>query len=129
MIRLSTAHNKQSGGSIWVYSEPGQGSTFKIYLPRVEEELDSLQLRSDIDSLRRGSETVLLAEDEASLRSLAVHLLRRQGYTVWEAANGVEALRIAQEHAGERIHLLFTDVVMPLMGSKSLKDSNHKARP
>jgi PAS domain S-box-containing protein len=124
-LGLSTVYGivKQSGGNIWVYSEPGQGATFKIYLPRVEEELDGVvQLRRDACSFPKGSETILLVEDEASVRDLAFRLLNQQGYTVWEAANGEEALQIVHEHAGETIHLLLTDVVMPQMGGKDLAE-------
>jgi two-component system cell cycle sensor histidine kinase/response regulator CckA len=124
-LGLSTIYGtvKQSGGNIWVYSEPGQGATFKIYLPRVEEELDGvMQLHHDADSYPKGSETILLVEDEAPVRDLAVRLLNQQGYTVWEAANGKEALRIVHEHAGEKIHLLLTDVVMPQVGGKVLAE-------
>jgi PAS domain S-box-containing protein len=130
-LGLSTVYGivKQSGGNIWVYSEPGHGTTFKIYLPRVDEELDILQRRQETDSLPRGSETVLLVEDEQSVRSLACRILRRQGYTLLEASNGEEALRVAQKHAGEKIHLLFTDVVMPHLGGKELSDQLKLLRP
>jgi two-component system cell cycle sensor histidine kinase/response regulator CckA len=124
-LGLSTVYGivKQSGGNIWVYSEPGQGATFKIYLPRVEEELDgAVQPPRDAYSFPKGSETILLVEDEASVRDLAVRLLKQQGYTVWEAANGEEALRVAHEHAEETIHLLLTDVVMPQVGGKDLAE-------
>jgi PAS domain S-box-containing protein len=130
-LGLSTVYGiiKQSGGNIWVYSELGQGTTFKIYLPRVEEELDLLQLREDSDSLPKGGETLLFVEDEASVRDLAVHFLRRQGYTAWVAADGAEALRIAQEHAEEKIHLLVTDIVMPRIGGKDLAERLRNLRP
>ncbi len=130
-LGLSTVYGivKQSGGNIWVYSEPGQGATFKIYLPRVEEELDDVKLQRNVHLLPRGSETILLVEDEASVRDLAVRLLKQQGYTVWEAANGEEALRIVHEHAGERIHLLLTDVVMPQVGGKDLAERLKSSMP
>ena len=120
---------KQIGGNIWVYSEPGHGTTFKIYLPRVEEQLDTFHALDEIDSSPRGGETVLLVEDDPSVRDLALRLLRQQGYTVLEAANGVEALHVAQEHGGEKIHLLLTDVVMPQMGGKELADQLKIFRP
>jgi PAS domain S-box-containing protein len=93
-LGLSTVYGivKQSGGNIWIYSEPGQGTTFKIYLPRVEEESDPLQRRGDGASLREGTEVVLLVEDEASVRDLVARFLRRQGYTVLEAADGETSL-------------------------------------
>jgi len=130
-LGLSTVYGivNQSGGTIWVDTEPGHGTTFKIYLPRVEEELDILQMRVETDTLPRGSETVLLVEDDQSVRSLAYHILHRQGYTILEEANGEKALRLAQEHAGEKIHLLFTDVVMPHMNGKELADQLKLLRP
>jgi len=120
---------KQIGGNIWVYSEPGHGTTFKIYLPRVEEQLDTFHALDETDYLPRGSETVLLVEDEQEVRLLAHRLLSQQGYRVLEAANGVEALHVAQEHGGEKIHLLLTDVVMPQMGGKELADQLNIFRP
>jgi two-component system cell cycle sensor histidine kinase/response regulator CckA len=129
-LGLSTVYGivKQSEGDVWVYSEPGQGTTFKIYLPRVEEEASTLPHGDDKDSLPRGRETVLLVEDELSVRGLAVQVLRENGYNLLEAANGIEALRMAQEYAGE-IHLLLTDVVMPQMGGKELADRLKPLRP
>jgi PAS domain S-box-containing protein len=120
---------KQSSGNIWVYSEPGHGTTIKIYLPRVEEDLDTLHGRDKTDFLPRGRETVLLVEDEPSVRDLAHRLLNQQGYKVLEAANGEEALRVVQEHNGEEIHLLLTDVVMPQMGGKELAEKLETLRP
>ena len=130
-LGLSTVYGivKQSGGNIWVYSEPGHGTTFKIYLPMVEEELDTLHGRDEADSSPMGSETVLLVEDEPLVRDLAHRILSQQGYKVLEAANGEEALCVAREHAGEKIHLLFTDVVMPQMGGKDLADQLKILRP
>jgi len=112
---------KQSGGHIWVYSEPGQGSTFKIYLPRIEKLVSPVPRQDKSGDLPRGTETVLLVEDEASVRELGARTLRELGYNVIEAANGEEALYLAREHGGE-IHLLFTDVVMPKMGGRVLAD-------
>jgi PAS domain S-box-containing protein len=120
---------KQIGGNIWVYSEPGHGTTFKIYLPRVEEQLDTFHALDETDYSPRGSETVLLVEDEQEVRLLAHRLLSQQGYRVLEATNGVEALHVAQEHGGEKIHLLLTDVVMPQMGGKELADQLKIFRP
>jgi CheY-like chemotaxis protein len=99
-LGLSTIYGivKQSGGSIWVYSEPGRGTTFKIYLPRVEEETDALPVQDDTDHLPKGNETVLLVEDDLSLRALAARVLRYQGYKVLEATNGNEAIGIAREN-------------------------------
>jgi signal transduction histidine kinase/ActR/RegA family two-component response regulator len=130
-LGLSTVHGivTQSGGKIWVYSDPGHGTTFKIYFPTIEGELDTLNGKNETDSSPRGSETVLLVEDEPSVRDLANRLLKQQGYRVLEAANGEEALRLAQETAGERIHLLLTDVVLPQMSGKELADQLKTFRP
>ncbi|HUL38523.1 MAG TPA: PAS domain S-box protein [Thermodesulfobacteriota bacterium] len=130
-LGLSTVYGivKQSGGNIWVYSELGHGTTFKIYLPIVGEDLETLSGRDEAESLPRGSETVLLVEDELSVRELAQRLLRQQGYNVLEADNGKEALGIAQETYGGTIHLLLTDVVMPEMGGKKLADQLKIIRP
>jgi PAS domain S-box-containing protein len=121
-LGLSTIYGivKQSGGNIWVYSEPGRGTTFKIYLPRVEDETDALPVQDNADHLPKGNETVLLVEDDLSLRALAARVLRYQGYKVLEATNGNEAIGIARENGQERIHLLLTDVVMPYMGGREL---------
>ena len=111
----------QSGGAIRVDSEPGQGAVFTIDLPRVDAPAD---LRGDPGipaAAPHGSETVLLVEDEPEVRGLARDILHQQGYTVLEAADGDEALRIGREHGGP-IHLLVTDVVMPQMGGRELAD-------
>jgi PAS domain S-box-containing protein len=123
-LGLSTVYGivKQSNGNIWIYSEPGHGTTFKIYLPRVEEELDTIFKQEETDSLVKGTETVLLVEDDPLVRDLVHRLLIQQGYTVLEAFNGEEALQLAQEHTGEKIHLLLTDVVMPQMGGRTLAE-------
>jgi PAS domain S-box-containing protein len=111
-LGLSTAYGivKQSGGYIWVYSEPGRGTTFKVYLPRVDEEVGPAQPVTDLGVLT-GTETVLLVEDDEILRPLTRELLRRWGYTVLDAADAAEAETIARGHRG--IDLLLTDVVMP----------------
>jgi two-component system cell cycle sensor histidine kinase/response regulator CckA len=121
-LGLSTVYGivKQSGGNIWVYSEPDKGTAFKIYLPRVEEEIDVLSSQEEVLDLPKGNETVLLVEDDISVRDLAARFLLGQGYKVLEATNGNEAIQIAQEHLKEKIHLLLTDMVMPQMGGKEL---------
>jgi len=111
---------KQSNGNIWVYSEPGRGTTFKINLPRTEEELDTFRKRVETDFLPGGSETVLLVEDDELVRDLANRLLKQLGYRVLVAVNGEDALHVAREHDGEKIHLLLADIVMPQMGGKEL---------
>ena len=123
-LGLSTCYGMavQGGGHIAVESEPGRGTTFKVYLPRVDAPPDPLSGRDDTGSLPIGEETVLLAEDEPLVREVAAHVLREQGYTVLEAANGHEALGIAQKADATTIDLLLTDVVMPLMGGRQLAD-------
>jgi len=120
-LGLSTVYGivKQSGGYIWVYSEPGCGTTFKIYLPRVEAEAEPLAPRSEPPVSLRGSETVLLVEDEDAVRNLTRKVLEAHGYAVLPAAGGQEALRLASEYDGP-IHLLLTDVVMPNMSGRDL---------
>ena len=112
---------KQHQGHIWVYSEPGLGSTFKIYLPRVEEELATLSRADEAATLPRGSETVLVVEDEPAVRGVAVRVLSGLGYRVLEASHGAEALQVAAT-CGQAIHLLLTDVVMPEMNGKALSE-------
>jgi CheY-like chemotaxis protein len=130
-LGLSMVHGivTQSGGKIWVYSEPGHGTTFKIYFPTIEGELETLNVKKETDSSPRGSETVLLVEDEPSVRDLANRLLKQQGYTVLDAAHGEEALHLAQDTAGKGIHLLLTDVVLPHMSGKELADQLKTFRP
>ncbi len=115
-LGLSTVYGvvKQSGGFIWVYSELGQGSVFKIYLPRIDTPEQRIQPLEPAPEFIRATETVLLVEDEPSVRKLTRSLLEQGGYTVLEADNGEHAVDIAQKHRGP-IHLLLTDVVMPRM--------------
>jgi two-component system, cell cycle sensor histidine kinase and response regulator CckA len=103
---------KQSGGYIWVCSEPGNGTTFKIYLPSVKESVEKVGPQDVPAKSLKGSETILLVEDEESLRSLICSLLVHSGYTVLDTNSGVQALKIAHEHRGG-IHLLLTDMVLP----------------
>ena len=109
----------QSGGHIRVYSELGQGTVFKIYLPRVDEEAQQIARQHAEERSYRGSETVLLVEDEESLRSLTRQFLEQNGYQVIEAAHGSHALEVVQSHRGP-IHLLLSDVVMPGMSGPAL---------
>jgi PAS domain S-box-containing protein len=124
-LGLSTVYGivKQSSGYALVYSELGHGTTFKIYLPRSEEEADIRPRPEVIGSVPRGDETVLLVENEPLVRGLASRVLREQGYKLLEAANGFEAMRVAQMHAEEQIHLLLTDVLMPGMNGRELAES------
>ncbi len=113
-LGLATVYGivKQSGGSIWAYSEPGRGATFKIYLPRFEESAGAQVVVAPPAKSVGGSETILLVEDDEAVRSLAGDVLQRHGYTVLEARHGAEALVISERHAGP-IALMLTDVVMP----------------
>jgi len=123
-LGLSTCYGiiKQSGGHISVYSELGRGTTFKIYLPQAEAQAKIPVQRIDSPDLPRGTETVLLVEDDPALREMAAALLKRLGYTVFTAANGVEALSLKNESGTGHIDLLFTDVVMPHMSGRELAD-------
>jgi two-component system cell cycle sensor histidine kinase/response regulator CckA len=105
---------KQSGGYVWVYSEPRKGATFTIYLPRVDEPAESLLHPKDDVTLARGSETILLVEDDDALRELIAGLLRNDGYKVLEEKDGPVAITAAKDY-GDVIHLLLTDVIMPGM--------------
>jgi PAS domain S-box-containing protein len=122
-LGLSTCYGivKQSGGHIAAYSEVGRGTTFRIYLPQTEQKVKA-PARAASPGLPRGTETILLVEDDPALREMAGTLLRRQGYTVWAAANGIEALGIKQKQGVGHIDLLLTDIVMPHMGGKELAD-------
>jgi signal transduction histidine kinase/ActR/RegA family two-component response regulator len=129
-LGLATVHGvvKQSGGNIWIYSEPGRGTTFKIYLPRVEEAVEAALPDSGPVELAQGHETILLVEDEDGVRTLARDVLRAQGYAVLEAHDGREALRLSAHHPGA-IHLLLTDVVMPFMSGRELAGRLAPSRP
>jgi len=120
-LGLATVYGvvKQSGGYIWAYSEPGHGSVFKIYLPRVDQAALKIRASGESVQLLRGTETVLLVEDEQSLRALTRDLLERSDYKVLEASSGDHALEVAERHGGP-IHLLLTDVVMPGMNGAAL---------
>jgi two-component system cell cycle sensor histidine kinase/response regulator CckA len=116
---------KQCGGSIDVQSEPGKGSTFKIYFPRVEQPADAVDMFKKTvvtKSPARGTETILLVEDEPSVRHLACSILEAQGYNVLRANNGQEGLRVARECKGTPIRLVITDVIMPLMNGKVMAE-------
>jgi two-component system cell cycle sensor histidine kinase/response regulator CckA len=122
-LGLSTVYGivKQSGGNVWIYSELGRGTTFKVYLPQVESETRELGEKIVEVAPRGGSETILLVEDEEVVRGLARRILEQAGYSVVEASKGDEALRFCAEHPAE-VDLLLTDVVMPEMSGKELAD-------
>jgi PAS domain S-box-containing protein len=119
---------KQSGGFIWVYSEPGSGTTFKIYLPLSSDGSEAASEPKILSAPPRGDEIVILAEDSAAVRSTARQILERAGYTVLEAPNGKTALEIARKKSND-IHLLITDVVMPEMSGRQLTERFAAIRP
>jgi DNA-binding NtrC family response regulator len=118
---------KQNEGTVRVYSELGQGTTFKLYFPRVHAEPDPVRPPKD-DALPEGKETIVVVEDEDAVRALAVRVLERQGYGVLAFANGEEAV-MAVEESTRPIHLLLTDVIMPGMNGKILADKVRILRP
>jgi CheY-like chemotaxis protein len=119
-LGLATVYGvvKQSGGYVWVYSEVGKGTSFKIYLPRVDQIEEEMPPAISSEA-PRGAGTILLAEDEQEVREVAKQFLESGGYTVLEARDGLEAVRIAEQHDGI-IHLLVTDMVMPGMTGREL---------
>ena len=119
---------KQNTGHINVHSELGSGTTFKIYFPQVQSAIEPLRVRNRPTEVAGGNETVLLVEDEPVVRELAVATLREKGYTVVEAGNGEEGLRLARQHDG-KIDLVLTDVVMPVMGGKEMADALRTSHP
>jgi signal transduction histidine kinase/ActR/RegA family two-component response regulator len=131
-LGLSTVYGiaRQSGGAIWVYSEPGHGATFKLYLPRVEagEEVEGASEPPPEAATARASETVLVVEDEEAVRGLARRILADGGYEVLEAADGAAAIELCERHDSE-IHLVLTDMVMPGMGGLELADRLLARRP
>ena len=128
-LGLSTVYGivKQSGGSIWVYSKLGRGTTFKIYLPRVQEVARQGQAARPA-TMVTGTETILVVEDDGALRDLARRILRTAGYTVLTASNGGEALLLLEGHDGP-VHLMLTDVVMPGMSGRDLAARLADIRP
>ncbi|MGE0453208.1 MAG: PAS domain S-box protein [Vicinamibacteria bacterium] len=129
-LGLATVYGvvKQSGGYIWVYSEPGRGTTFKVYLPRVDAAAEIPEAQRAQTSAPGGSETILVVEDDSSLRELARECLERDGYAVLDAPSAFAALELARLHPA-RIHLLLTDVVLPGMNGRALADQLAKLFP
>jgi len=129
-LGLATVYGivKQSGGHICVYSELGQGTAFKIYLPRVDPAADPVEPGGLLAHVAQGRETILLVEDEEAVRELARDILEANGYAVLEARHGDEALAICERHS-EPIHLMLTDVVMPGMNGRELAERLARLRP
>jgi two-component system cell cycle sensor histidine kinase/response regulator CckA len=129
-LGLATVYGivKQSGGHIWVYSEPDKGTTFKVYFPQIEEQVSLLEAPVQSTLLPQGTETILLAEDDLQVREFASRVLRGLGYKVLEASNGNEALAVAKQTIAD-IDILLTDVVMPQIGGKHLSEQLKLARP
>ncbi|MFZ0957875.1 MAG: PAS domain S-box protein [Candidatus Sulfotelmatobacter sp.] len=129
-LGLSTVYGvvKASGGYVWVYSELGQGTTFKIYLPRVDQPAQPLSAENRPSGIQRGTETILLVEDDPQLNQLASSVLAHCGYKVLAAANPEEGLAVCRTHPHE-IHLLVTDVVMPKMNGRQLAEQVARIRP
>jgi PAS domain S-box-containing protein len=129
-LGLSTVYGivKQSGGSVWVYSEVGQGTTFKVYFPCVAGKVEKLKADRRAPELLAGDETVLLVEDETMVREMATEILEECGYAVLQAKDGAEALLLAHQHKAQ-IHLMLTDVVMPRMSGRELAEELTPLRP
>ena len=129
-LGLSTVYGivKQSGGNIWVYSELGHGTVFKIYLPEVDEPADGMGERSKGEEVPGGKETILLVEDEAAVLELTAQMLKNRGYRVLEAQNGADAILGCKGYRG-LIDLMVTDVVMPGMSGRELAGHLASVRP
>ena len=129
-LGLATVYGvvKQSGGFIWLISAPGKGTTFEIYLPQATGIAAKSETEERLSAVPRGTETILVVEDEAGVRELACQFLRDKGYTVLEAQDGVEALDLARQHPGT-IHLLLSDMVMPKMNGSELAARLKAMRP
>jgi two-component system, cell cycle sensor histidine kinase and response regulator CckA len=129
-LGLSTVYGivKQSGGYVFAQSESGQGTTFRIYFPRVEDAAEPLNHTQTAKTSLGGTETILLVEDEESVRQLVRETLAARGYQVLEADDGQKALAISKSHAGP-IHMLLTDVVMPGMSGRELAKQLAETHP
>jgi CheY-like chemotaxis protein len=129
-LGLAMVHGivRQSGGHVYAYSEPGKGTTIKVYIPKTDEIAESEKEEKEPAAPPKGTETILLAEDEKQVRDFAKRVLENNGYRVLEAADGEEALRVLRSHRGA-IQLLMTDVVMPKMNGPELAAHAADMRP
>jgi two-component system, cell cycle sensor histidine kinase and response regulator CckA len=129
-LGLATVYGivRQSGGWIWVYSEPGTGTSFKIYFPRVDIAVSQEVVAAKVQQSYQGTETVLVVEDRADVRTLAMEVLESYGYKVLEASDGASALELAARYTSP-IELLLTDAVMPGMNGRELSERLHESRP
>ena len=129
-LGLSTVHGivEQSGGHISVYSEPGRGTSFKVYLPRAEGGASPHAVTDEERNAKAGHETILLVEDDAAVRSVAASILKRAGYSIISTENGVEALRVCQD-TSSRFDLVLSDMVMPGLGGRALASHVNRIRP
>src|SRR5579872_1037210 len=128
-LGLSTVFGiiRQSGGSIEVYSEPGRGTSVKVYLPRIDQPA-AIESDEESGAVARGTETILLVEDDEMVRSLVRETLEREGYKIMDAAGPEDAIRLANEFH-QKIHLMITDVVMPKVNGRELADKLSRRRP
>jgi CheY-like chemotaxis protein len=128
-LGLATVYGvvKQSGGFIWVESAPEKGATFEIYLPQSAKSVREADVEAAASTLPGGSETILVVEDEEGVRELASQFLSEKGYFVLQAGNGADALEIAARHAGP-IHLVLSDMVMPVMSGRQMAEQLNAAR-
>jgi len=129
-LGLSTVYGimKQNNGYVWVYSEPGKGTTFKVYFPKAGTDIISDTEEQVDDNLLKGSETILVVEDSKTLLKMAQKMLEKYGYQILTAQNGIEAMEIFRGHDGP-IHLILTDVVMPKMGGRDLAEKIQSEKP
>jgi len=129
-LGLSTVYGivKQSGGCVWAYSEPSHGTAFKVYLPRVDEPVTPVAPRVAAPNFYRGTECVLLVEDDSAVRTLARAILEQQGYKVLETPGPIEGIELARAHESP-IHLVLTDVIMPRMSGKEFAERVQEIRP
>jgi two-component system cell cycle sensor histidine kinase/response regulator CckA len=129
-LGLATVYGvvKQSGAYIWVESEVGKGTTFEIYFPPARERVTQSKDEPKPSAVRRGSEVILVVEDEAGVRELTCEFLKVSGYAILEAKDGLEALEIVARHTG-KIHLMLTDMVMPKMSGQELATRLKAIRP